>query len=229
MAAAYLRMIHDFDWAEGEREFRLALSLAPNDAEALDLFGRMCAGIGRFDESLTLLQRAQELDPLSHQNDVITSLLRAGRYEEAAERATAAVEINSTNARTRATLAWAEFLRGRVREGLAAMEHAVSLAPASALWLGQLGEMCGMAGETERARAILHDLEERARTGFVSPYHLAYVHTGLGEHDRAIDLLEHAIATRTGATYGIKGSFLFISLRTHPRWRSLLATMNLEP
>jgi hypothetical protein len=63
-----------------------------------------------------------------------------------------------------------------------------------------------MAGDTERARAILRDLEERARTGFVSPYHLAYVYTGLGEHDRAIDLLEHAIATRTGATYGSRGA-----------------------
>ena len=229
MAAAYLRMIHDFDWAEGEREFRLALSLAPNDAEALDLFGRMCAGIGRFDESLTLLQRAQELDPLAHQNDVITTLLRAGRYDQAAERATAAVEINATNARTRATLAWAELLRGRTREGLSAMEHAVTLAPGSTLWFAQLGEMYGMAGETERARSILHDLEERARTGFVSPYHLAYVYTGLGEHDRAIDLLEHAITNRTGATYGIKGSFLFMPLRTHPRWKALLARMNLEP
>jgi serine/threonine-protein kinase len=229
MCAAYLRMTRDYEWAEAEREFRLALELAPNDAEACDLFGRMCAGIARFDESLALLRRAQELDPLAHQNDITTTLLRAGRYEEAVERAATAVEINSVNPRTRATLGWAEFLRGRVREGIATMEHAVSLAPDSTLWLGQLGEMYGMAGESERARAIARDLEERARNGFVSPYHLAYVYTGLGELDRAFDLLEHAIETRTGATYGIKGSFLFIPLREHPRWRGLLAKMNLEP
>ena len=67
------------------------------------------------------------------------------------------------------------------------------------------------------------------RSTFVSPYHLAYVYTGLGELDRAFDLLEHAIGTRTGATYGIKGSFLFIPLREHPRWRELLGKMKLEP
>jgi serine/threonine-protein kinase len=229
MCAAYLKASHDFDFPAAEAEYRHALELAPNDAEACDLLGRLYAGIGRYDEALDLLRRAQELDPLAHQNDIITTLLRAGRYEEAAERAATAVEINTTNPRTRATLAWAEFLRGRVREGLEAMEHAVSLAPESSLWLGQLGEMYGMAGDMERAHTIARDLEERARTGFVSPYHLAYVYTGLGEHDRAIDLLEHAIATRTGATYGIKGSFLFIPLRTHARWGVLLARMNLEP
>ena len=42
-------------------------------------------------------------------------------------------------------------------------------------------------------------LDCAARSGFASPYHLAYVYTGLGEHDRAIDLLEHAVASRTGA------------------------------
>jgi serine/threonine-protein kinase len=229
MSAGYLRASRDFDFIGAEAEYRHALELSPNDAEACDLLGRLYAGIGRYDDALQMLRRAQELDPLAHQNDIITTLLRAGRYEEAAERAATAVEINTTNPRTRATLAWAEFLRGRTREGLAAMEHAVSLAPGSTLWLGQLGEMYAMAGDVERARSIARDLQERARTSFVSPYHLAYVYTGLGEHDRAIDLLEHAIASRTGATYGIKGSFLFIPLRTHPRWKALLATMNLEP
>jgi hypothetical protein len=127
MCAAYLRTSRDFDWAGAEAEYRHALELSPNDAEACDLLGRLYAGIGRYDEALELLRRAQELDPLAHQNDIITTLLRAGRYEEAAERAATSVEINATNARTRATLAWAEFLRGRRREGLAEMEHAVEL------------------------------------------------------------------------------------------------------
>lgn len=64
-----------------------------------------------------------------------------------------------------------------------------------------------MAGEERKARDILRQLEEKAKRAFVSPYHLAYVYTGLGEYDRAIDLLETAVAARTGATYGIKGRF----------------------
>jgi len=58
---------------------------------------------------------------------------------------------------------------------------------------------------TRRRRAkILGELEERARVAFVSPYHIAYVYTGLGEFDRAMDSLERAVAERTGPAYSIK-------------------------
>jgi serine/threonine-protein kinase len=95
------------------------------------------------------------------------------------------------------------------------------------MWLGQLGQAHAMAGNTEKAREILGELEERARVGFVSPYHIAYVHTGLGDFDRAMDWLERAVAERTGPAYSIKGSFLLTRLHTHPRFRALLRQMNL--
>jgi serine/threonine-protein kinase len=56
---------------------------------------------------------------------------------------------------------------------------------------------------------------------------MAYVHTGLGEYDRAMDWLERAYAERAGAVFGIKGSFLFTQLRSHPRFQALLRKMNL--
>jgi enoyl-CoA hydratase/carnithine racemase len=108
-----------------------------------------------------------------------------------------------------------------------ALERAVELAPGNTLHLAQLGEAYGMVGQPERAREILRQLEELGRQRYVSPYHLAYVHAGLGEHDRAIDCLERAHAERAGAVYGVKGSFLFDMLRPHPRFRALLAKMNL--
>ena len=84
--------------------------------------------------------------------------------------------------------------------------------------------MTGRAGE---ARGILRELEERSEREFISPYLFAYVYTGLGDHDRALDYLERAVAERTGPTYSIKGSFLFVPLRTHPRFQALMQTMNL--
>jgi tetratricopeptide (TPR) repeat protein len=96
------------------------------------------------------------------------------------------------------------------------------------MWLGQLGQAYAMAGSPARAREILQELEERARTAFVSPYHFAYVYTGLGDSDRAMDWLERAVAERTGPAYSIKGSFLLTSLHTHPRFRALLRRMKLE-
>ncbi len=56
---------------------------------------------------------------------------------------------------------------------------------------------------------------------------MAYVHTGLGQHNRAMDYLEQAFEQRAGSVYGIKGSFLFAPLRSHPRFVELLRRMHL--
>lgn len=74
---------------------------------------------------------------------------------------------------------------------------------------------------------MLQQLEELSRKRYVSPYHFAYVYTGLGEKETAIDWLERAFEERASGIYGIKGSFLFTSLRSHPRFTTLLRKMNL--
>jgi Flp pilus assembly protein TadD len=156
-----------------------------------------------------------------------TVLLRAGRYGEAVASARSATELDPSGDRAQATLGWALFLGGSTDEGIAHLRKAVAHSANTTSWLGQLGEALGLTGRTDEARAVLRQLEERSRASFVSPYTLAYVYTGLGEADRAIDLLEHAVRERTGAAYGIKGSFLFAPLRTHPRFQALLRELHL--
>ena len=95
------------------------------------------------------------------------------------------------------------------------------------MWLAQLGEAHALAGNEARAREILGQLERRAHDSYVSPYYFAYVHTGLGEAERAMDHLERAVALRAGPVYSIKGSFLLAPLRAHPRFQALLRTMKL--
>jgi serine/threonine-protein kinase len=95
------------------------------------------------------------------------------------------------------------------------------------LYQAQLGEAYAMAGRTEEARGVLRQLEELSTRRYVSPYHMAYVHTGLGEHDRALDWLERAYEERAGGIFGMKGSFLFVPLRGQPRFQALLRKMNL--
>ncbi|AHG93381.1 transcriptional activator domain-containing protein (plasmid) [Gemmatirosa kalamazoonensis] len=226
-AMAYLKMVRDFDWPGAEHDFRRALELGPGHADAHELYGRLCAALERYDEALALLQRAQTLDPLAHRADVATLLLRAGRYEEAVRHAENAVELDPAHDRARATLGWAYFLGGRRDEGLAELRQAVALAPGNTLWLGQLGAAQGMNGDAAAAEAIVGELQARARTAYVSPYHVAYVHSGLGDAGRAMDWLERAVAERAGGVYGIRGSFLFASLRGEPRFEALLRRMNL--
>lgn len=227
-AMGYMKMVAEFDWTGAENAFLRALELSPSSADTYALYGRMCAGLARYDEAIALQQRAHELDPLAQRIDILTTMLRAGRYDQALAEARDAVELDPGYDRARATLAWAYLLGGRQGEGLAELERAVSIDPANTLWLGQLGQAYAMSGDSARARSILRELEERARNSYVSPYHVAYVHTGLGEHDRAVDYLERAVAERTGPAYSIKGSFLLAPLHQHPRFRALLRQMKLD-
>ncbi len=226
-AMAHLHYLH-FDWTSAEREFQRALALSPGSADTYDLYGRMYAALGRYDEAIALQQRAQELDPLAHRLDVSTTQLRAGRYAESAAGAARVLEDDPELDRGHATLGWAQVKMGKVEEGLASLERAVALAPGNTQWHAQLAQAYAETGRTEKARELLHRLEEQGRHSYVSPYHFAFVYTGLGEHERALDLLEQAYAERSGAVNGIGGSFLLAPLRHYPRFKALLAKMNLS-
>ena len=219
---AQLRSMFEFDWLAAEAGFKRALELSPSSADTHDLYGRMCATLERYDEALVLGQRANELDPLAHRSDLATTLLRAGRYQEALEIANKAVEFDPLYDRGRATLGWALLLNGKQSEGLEQLERAVQLSNGHSTWVSQLGQAYAMAGRTEDARRLLQQLRDNAATHYVPPYHLVYVLVGLGEHDQAMDLLEQAFEERSGNISGIKGSFLFVPLRSHPRFIALL-------
>jgi serine/threonine-protein kinase len=223
---AYLHTVRDYEWENAEAGFKRAIELSPSYGDAYDLYGRLCSALERYDEALQLLQRAQELDPLAHRIDVATMLIRAGRYEEAIASARDAADVDP-HARAWATLGWAKFLTGRHAEGVADLERAAAVAPGNSLWLAQLGEGYGLAGDLAKARDVLRQIKELSRREYVSPYQFVYVHIGLGEFDRALDLLERAVAERSGPAYAIKGSFLLKPLRFQPRFQALLRKMNL--
>ena len=53
---AYLHAVRDHDWTAAEQGFKRALELSPSNAATCDLYGRMCAALERYDESIALLQ-----------------------------------------------------------------------------------------------------------------------------------------------------------------------------
>lgn len=225
-ARGHLRMVREYDWTAAEADMRAAIELSPGSVHAHEWLTRLLAAAGRHDDALEQAALAQELDPLSQRNDRTTVLLRAGRYDEAFGWARDMVEVMPQGAREQGTFAWACYFTGRSAQAVAALERAVDNASREAMWLGQLGQLHGLLGHTARARAIVAELGARSRQRFVSPFVRAYPHVGLGEHHVAMDLLEEAVALRSGAVYGVKTSFLFAPLRGHPRFAALLRQMN---
>jgi serine/threonine protein kinase/Flp pilus assembly protein TadD len=230
-ALACLKFMADYDWVGAEQSFKRGLELNPGSFFILDAYGVMLSAEERFEEAIAVQRRGRELDPLAGvaTSDLATTLLRAGRYDEALREARRLNEMEPAFPLAHSTLGWAYLMKGQSAEGLREIEQAASLSPGNTLFLAQLGEAYAMAGETAKAREVLARLIKMAEERYVMPYHLAYVYTGLGDHDKAIDLLDAAVEERAGGAYGIRGSFLFTPLRVHPRFVALLRKINLAP
>jgi TolB-like protein/Flp pilus assembly protein TadD len=226
--SALIQFAFDFDWAGAERSFRRALELRPGSAQARQHYGWLCSSLERYEDALRELRRARELDPLLIPTDLTAHLLRAGRIDEALQEAQKSAREQPGTPRCHSVLGWALIFSGEEAAGIASLERAVALSPGATLFLSQLGQACALMGNVKRARQILDEMRDRSTREFISPYHFAYVYAGLDEADAAIDCLEQAFERRSGAIYGIKGSFLFRNLRTHPRFESLLRRMNLS-
>ncbi|MCA1561290.1 MAG: tetratricopeptide repeat protein [Acidobacteria bacterium] len=226
----FLKFVADFDWTGAERAFKRAIDLNPSSADTYGAYGVMLSALERYDEAIAIQKRAQELNPLAAvvSSDLATTLLRAGRYDEALQVAKCVTELEPDFPMGHSTLGWAFLRKGLHEEGLAELQKAVSVSERDTMTLAQLGQAYALVGRVGEARGVLQQLEDVSRHRYVSPYHLAYVYTGLGEQDKAIDLLEQAIEQRAGGVYGIKGSFLFTTLRSHPRFPDLLKRMNLS-
>jgi len=222
-----LAFYDDFDWEQAESSFRRAIALSPGCADAFDYYGWMCSSLERYAEAVELLRRAKELDPVAHPTDLASALLRAGRHQEAIAECERVIEFDPALARGHSTLGWALLQTGDLDRGLAAVALAATLTRGGTLFLAQLGQAHAVAGNRAAAEEVLRQLEEMATRRYVSPYHMAYVFTGLGRIEEAIACLEQAYEQRSPAIASVKGSFLFSDLRGHPRFVALLRKMNL--
>ena len=62
---AYIHTYYEWDWAAGEQEFQRSLQINPNDAAVRHRYSRYLSTVGRIDDAVREIRRAQELDPLS--------------------------------------------------------------------------------------------------------------------------------------------------------------------
>lgn len=62
-ALAYVKLIYDWDWLGAEKEFKRALELNSNNEWAHQSYGWYLAAVGRFNQSVAEIKRAQEVDP----------------------------------------------------------------------------------------------------------------------------------------------------------------------
>jgi serine/threonine protein kinase/tetratricopeptide (TPR) repeat protein len=230
-ALAGIKFYGDWDWPGAEKEFKRAIGLNPNDAETHRIYSSYLLGLDRFDEALLEVRRAQQLDPLS----LFTSV-NAGwtfyfvrQYDRAVEQCREALELDTNSDGAHACLGQSYRAKGMREQAISESERAVALSGRAPPRVVGLARAYAEFGKRAEATKLLEELRERARYGYVSPYHFAMIYTALGEQQQALAALDQGYAERDRYLTWLRVDDAFDPLHKDPHFQDLLRRIGFPP
>ncbi len=224
-ALGYLEFLRFWNWAAAEREFKRALELNPNSADAHARYFDFLDSMGRFDEGMREYLRAQELDP-GHYPPRPNPFFTRREFDKAIEMDRNDIERHAFGMYPHWDLAGEYEAKGMHDEAIREWEIALRLLGyedmANAMHRGLMaggykGALKEWVGEMELARA---------RGAQIPSFVLAFAYTYLGDRDHAFAWLEKAYEERDPALQGLKVDPSWDNLRSDPRFQDLLRRMN---
>lgn len=226
---AFVSYRFDWDWTTAEKNFQRAIELKPNYPTAYHWYGESIVAMGLFEESISELHKAHELDPLSIpiNTDLGQSYYFAREYERSEEQLLKTLEMDASFVRARVLCGAVYEQRGMYEAAIEMLQQAVALSENNPLTLSGLGHAYALAGQTAEAERIIEHLLRLARERYVSAYNIAVVYTGLKQADAALELLEQAYDNRDVWLVWLKVNPRFDSLRHEPRFLELMRRVGL--
>jgi len=230
-ALASILFYGDWDWPGADKEFKRALELNPNDAEAHRMYSVYLSAMGQFDNALTQVQAAQQLDPLSIYNSTTAgwTLYCARQYDRAIEQCRTALELAPNFDGAHACLSYAYLGKRDYSQALEQSQKAFTLSGGDAVRAVWLGRAYAEAGKKLEARKVLIHLNELSRHTYIPPYFIATLYLALGDKDRALTWLEKAYAQRDLYLATLKVDQAVDPLRSDRRFQGLLRRLNFSP
>jgi tetratricopeptide (TPR) repeat protein len=220
-----------WDLSSGEREFRRAVDLNPNNAVAHHWYANALLALNRVPESLAEIERAQALDPSSTSilADRGNLLLVAGRWKEAIPLLKQMEEREPGFRSPHLYLKYAylshqdypDFL-SELRTDAMLVHDDSALAVAAAAEKGFAAD--GELGMLQGMLAVQKRLYGRHA---VSPTELAKTYALLGNKNEAVRCLKAAYEQRDGALLFVETTAGFDSLRDDSVYRELVAHIGL--
>jgi len=224
-----IRFQYDWDWKGAEEEFREAIRINPNYAPAHHFFADYLKALGRFDEALMEIEKAQELDPLSLaiNTGVGHVLYLSGQYDKAIGQYRKAVELDPGFMVTHVWFGRPYLEKGMFAEAISELETAVRLSGESTLALAMLGHGLASAGRKDEAKEILEKLMERSKTRYVPSYWIAVIYNGLREKQQVVAWMWKAFEERSSWLVWSNVEPRFAWLKEDQEFASLLKAMKL--
>ena len=221
---------YEWNFSQADRQFRRAIALNPNDAQAHEIYSLFLKSMGRFDEALAQSNRAIELSPMEPYSRANAGSLLAlmKNYDAAMGQFETAVHLNPQLPYVWQRMGPVLLMQGKDQEAVAALEKARDYSGGEQDKIACLGYAYGISGREADARKILEQLNNIASRGqYVSPLHVAFVYEGLRDHDNALDWLERAYQRRDEYMVYLNVYPEFRELHSNPRFQSLLARIGL--
>jgi tetratricopeptide (TPR) repeat protein len=222
-----IRFGYDWDWKGAEEEFREAIRINPNYAPAHHFFADYLKAMGRFDEALRQIEKAQELDPLSLaiNTGVGHVLYLSGQYDKAIEQYRRAVELDPSFMVTHVWFGRPYLEKGMYAEAIAELQTAVKLSGEGTLALAMLGHGLASAGLKDEAMRILDKLLERSKTRYVPSYWIAVIYNGFKDKQQVTAWMWKAFEERSSWLVWTNVEPRFAWLKSDPDFASLLKAM----
>jgi serine/threonine-protein kinase len=226
LASAYQQ---EWRWADAETEYRRALAIDPNDATALVGIAGMLVWRGRTEEGLAYARRAREIDPLTVARTVRLGwfLYHARQYDEAIRELRTVLAAEPEHREALWFLGFALIDASRLDEAIETLEHLVVVWDRNPAALGLLARAYGRAGRRADALAIVVELKQAERAGYVPPAPFVHAYVGLGDREQAFAALERAYRERSNIVQFLKTHPLYDPLRDDRRFAQLLRRVGL--
>jgi TolB-like protein/Tfp pilus assembly protein PilF len=226
----FFTFLYDWDWLKTEVEFKRAIDLSPNYAQAHHWYSIYLAHMGRHEEAIQEAQLAQRLDPLSLlMNQTVGLVLCVARqYDRAIDELRKVIDMDANYAAAHGTLGLVYARRGMCEQAIEEFEKVASLAgphPGVTTSVKALTAFTyAVSHRTDKARALVDEISAQPTA---SAYLLATIYASLGEHDRALDWLDRAYADRDVQVVALKVDPALDPLRSTTRFQELVARIGL--
>ncbi len=220
---AFIKWVYDWDFPGAESEFELAVQLNPNYATAHHWRAYYLVSVGRSEDGIAAIKRAQELEgplSLSIMTDVGEIYCWAGQYGRAIEHLNDVIRIEPNYGVAHYVLGIAYLKNGQPEHSVEQLELARAIEDDPRIG-SALSYAYGANGQADNAKKVIADLEASLKEKYVSPFSMALAHIGIGESDAAMAWLERAFAERSDAMAILAVHPLLEPLRTDPRFIAL--------
>jgi TolB-like protein/DNA-binding winged helix-turn-helix (wHTH) protein/Tfp pilus assembly protein PilF len=222
-------VLDGFDWDldAGGKEFRRAIELNPGYATAHHWYAWHLGLLGRYDEAIAEMRKAENLDPLSLiiNAQLAELLVVAHHYDESIQQSRKTIEMNPNFSVAHNQLAQAYLQKHMYEEAVAELQNAVQLSGGSPTCIANLARAYVASGNRSEAVKLLGDLKKRATPGYSHASEIAMIYVALGDTDQAMTWLETGYAERFNPGVLLRPGF--DPLRSDSRFQNLVHRIGL--